>query len=66
VKTLAALFVTAVPAAAFAHPGHGATTTEPESWTHYLTEPVHLVGIVALAAISIGVAGVVWRRQRQR
>ena len=49
---------------AFAHPGHG--MTDPASWTHYLTEPVHVV----LAAVAISawlLVGLRWRaRDRSR
>ena len=41
--------------ALFAHPGHG--TTDPSSWRHYLTEPIH--GIAAVAAIALAIA--LWR-----
>lgn len=41
--------------ALFVHPGHG--TTDPSSWRHYLTEPVHV--IVVAAAIVAAVA--LWR-----
>lgn len=40
-----------VPATAFAHPGHG--HTDPDSWQHYLTEPVHVIPLALLAAIAI-------------
>jgi hypothetical protein len=36
--------------ALLAHPGHGHTA--PESWTHYLTEPVHVIPF-ALAAGAV-------------
>lgn len=49
------------PTAAFAHPGHG--HTDPGSWTHYLTEPVHVAAIAAAALVVIGSA-VIWRRLR--
>lgn len=39
------------PAVALGHPGHG--TTEPHSWAHYLTEPVHIFGVAAIAAVAI-------------
>jgi len=48
------------PALALAHPGHGAT--EPSSWTHYLTEPLH-AGIVAIAA---GASVLAFRALRKR
>jgi hypothetical protein len=34
----------------FMHPGHG--HTDPASWTHYLTEPVHVIPL-ALAAGAV-------------
>lgn len=50
-KISSALAITLAPAVALAHPGHG--TTEPQSWAHYLTEPVHIAGVAAIAAIAI-------------
>jgi membrane protein DedA with SNARE-associated domain len=53
--------VTLAPAVAFAHPGHGGT--DPASWVHHLTEPLH-VAVLAGAAVAIG-AAVYWRRMRR-
>jgi hypothetical protein len=50
-----------LPTTAFAHPGHGHTA--PGSWTHYLTEPVHVAAVAAAAVVVIGGAAV-WRRLR--
>jgi hypothetical protein len=48
-----------------AHPGQG--DTEPESWTHYLTEPVHVIGLIAaVAIILVAVLGLRAMRQRDR
>ena len=44
-----------------AHPGHG--TTSPSSWSHYLTEPVHVVTLVA-AIVAIVALAVALRRNR--
>jgi hydrogenase/urease accessory protein HupE len=49
------LLLLLVPTLAFAHPGHG--HTEPTSWTHYLTEPVH-VALLVIAAVTV----LAWRR----
>lgn len=49
---LAAAATILVPTVALGHPGHG--TTEPYSWAHYLTEPVHILAVGAIAAIAIG------------
>jgi len=50
---------------AFAHPGHG--DTEPESWSHYLNEPVHVLGLAAaIAIILVAVLGLRAIRQRDR
>lgn len=39
---------------ALAHPGHG--DTDPDSWRHYLTEPVHVVVLAAaLAAVVVAI-----------
>lgn len=59
---LASLLMLA-PTVALAHPGHG--TTEPESWTHYLTDPVHatMLGGAVLGAIVVART---WRRATRR
>ncbi len=57
-RRLAALFTAALftaaaaslPAAAFAHPGHGATQSA--SVAHYLLEPVHASALAALLTLS--------------
>jgi hypothetical protein len=37
----------------YAHPGHG--HTDPGSWTHYLTEPVHVIPLaLAVGAVVAG------------
>ena len=58
---LLALVFCLIPALAFAHPGHG--TTDPSSWRHYLTEPVH-VGVLA-GAVALVVASVLELRRRR-
>ena len=58
---LAALGVLAAPAVASAHGGHG--TTEPSSALHYLAEPLHLFGLLAVFA-AVGL--LVLRRRRAR
>ena len=58
---LASLWAIA-PATALAHPGHG--HTDPDSWAHYLTEPVHVAAIAGIAALAVGL-GVAWRRARR-
>ena len=50
-KMIAAMFL--------AHPGHG--TTDPESWRHYLTEPVHVLTALAIVALAV----VTWRGYRR-
>lgn len=50
---------------AFAHPGHG--DTDPDSWVHYLTEPVHVIGLVAaIAIVLVAILGLRALRQRDR
>ena len=44
-----------------AHPGHG--TTDPSSWRHYLTEPLHVVVIAGAALLVVEV--VLWRVRRR-
>lgn len=41
------------------HPGHG--STDPVSFRHYFTEPMH-AGVIALAALAIVAAYAVMRR----
>jgi hypothetical protein len=60
--SLLASLVVSAPALALAHPGHG--TTNPDSWRHYLTEPVHVVTAIAGIAAAIGI-GWAWRRARR-
>ena len=50
--------------AAFFHPGHG--TTDPSSWRHYLTEPMHVAVLVAAIAIAVGVWRFALARERAR
>jgi len=59
VKLRLAALLALIPNLALAHPGHG--HTDPTSWTHYLTEPVH----VALLSAAV-VAGFVLVRARKR
>jgi hypothetical protein len=46
-----ALLFCLVPALAYAHPGHG--TTDPSSWQHYLTEPVHVATLATAMALVV-------------
>jgi hypothetical protein len=59
---LLVLLVCCIPALAFAHPGHG--HTDPGSWRHYLTEPVH-VGVLA-SALAFVVSVILYRRRAKR
>ncbi len=61
--SLLALACSLVPRAALAHPGHG--TTDPGTWTHYLTEPVHVATLGAAAFVAI-VGVISLRRARRR
>jgi hypothetical protein len=47
---------------ALVHPGHG--VTEPSSWRHYLTEPVHVL-VVAGALAGLIALVVLYRRERR-
>lgn len=58
-KLRLAALLALIPNLAHAHPGHG--HTDPQSWTHYLTEPVH-VAVLSAAAV----AGLVLLRARKR
>ncbi|HVK76123.1 MAG TPA: hypothetical protein VM734_22510 [Kofleriaceae bacterium] len=37
--------------AVLTHPGHGATASP--GWAHYLTEPVHVVVLVAVGCVAV-------------
>jgi hypothetical protein len=56
--------VNALAAVLALHPGHG--TTDPNSWAHYLTEPVHVLALAGIAAISVVVFAIGWRGERVR
>ncbi len=58
-----ALALGLVPAVAFAHPGHG--HTDPSTWRHYLTEPLH-VAVLAVAAAAVLVTWLAYRRLAQQ
>lgn len=47
-----------------AHSGHGSQESQDSGWWHYLVEPLHLVGIVAVVAGAVGLL-VVLRRMRR-
>lgn len=53
------LLTAASPAAA--HPGHGTSGSE-ASPTHYVTEPVHLLFLVA--ALALGLAAAAWMTRK--
>jgi hypothetical protein len=63
VTTRLATLLALVPSIAAAHPGHG--HTDPDSWRHYLTEPIHIAALAGVAALAIGI-GSAWRRARRR
>ena len=58
---LAAATAASLPAAAFAHAGHGATRGD--SVAHYLLEPVHASVLAALVTLSV-ISFVLVRRRR--
>lgn len=47
--------------AVMAHPGHGAGG---EGLWHYLTEPLHLIGLVVVLLVGIGACHLLLRRRR--
>ena len=51
---LLSLVVLLFSARAFAHPGHG--DTDPGTWRHYLTEPVHVLTLAGALAGKKAVA----------
>ncbi len=50
-------------ALAMLHPGHG--TTDPSSWAHYLTEPIHVVALAGAVALAVTELAL-WRFARRR
>lgn len=42
-------------ASLLAHPDHG--TTDPSSWLHYLTQPMHLVVLGGAAVLAVMIGG---------
>lgn len=44
------------------HPGHGAT--DPSSFRHYLSEPLHVAVLGGAAIVAIAVLRLAWRRAR--
>ncbi len=56
------LVVSLTSAPALAHPGHG--QTEPQSWRHYLTEPLHVFLLVAGVVAVLAATWVAHRRER--
>jgi len=63
VLSLALLVVIALPELVMAHPGHG--RTEPQSFWHYVSEPLH-GGALWGAALIVTVIAVAWRRFARR
>ena len=55
------LLVMLGPSLAHAHPGHG--ETEPDSWLHFLTEPVHVISL-AIAILALVAISALWWRGR--
>jgi putative copper export protein len=55
------VLVTLVPSLAFAHPGHG--ETQPDTWRHFVTEPVHVLSL-AIAIVAITALFMIWWRRR--
>ncbi len=49
-------------AAAQAHPGHGSFA--PQSWTHYVFEPVHAIPLIILAVAAVMTTLAFYRRRR--
>jgi hypothetical protein len=53
-----------IPSLAFAHPGHG--TTDPSSWRHYLTEPIHVAMLASALVLVVTSVFEVRRRRASR
>lgn len=49
-KKIAFLSASFIPVAAMAHAGHGPVD---QGLAHYLTSPIHLIGIAAAAALGV-------------
>jgi len=52
-----------VASVAQAHPGHGSVSDGGHSVTHYLTSPMHAIGILAAMAVVIVVLAMVIKRR---
>ncbi len=64
-KGAAALLMLLVAATgAWAHPGHGETSGH--SVAHYLTEPHHVLPLVAIILLSVGIFLVMYARRKKR
>ena len=48
-KKIAFLPATILPAIAMAHPGHGPVD---HGLAHYLTSPIHIIGVMAVVALG--------------
>lgn len=51
-------------AGAWAHPGHG--ESEGHSLLHYLTEPLHIVPLIAVIVFSVSIFLVMYARRKKR
>lgn len=51
-----------IPSLAFGHPGHG--ETQPDTWMHFLSEPVHVISLAIAIVAIVALFTVWWRRQR--
>ena len=49
-KKIAFLPATLLPVIAMAHPGHGPVE---HGLAHYLTSPIHLIGVAAIVALGV-------------
>jgi hypothetical protein len=64
--TLASILAMFAASPAFAHPGHGAGGGD-QSVLHYLTEPIHLLGLGGAAVATIIVVVILFAlRRRER
>ncbi len=62
-QALVALSTVLVAAGAAAHPGHGAAG-QGETLAHYLAEPLHVIGALAVLLVGAAAARVLGRQRR--
>lgn len=60
---LMSLLVSILPVMSYAHPGHGAKNVDGYSVFHYLTEPIHLIGVGLVVSLVLVLRYFIKRRR---